>query len=339
MAVLRCTAILYGGDNKKMKLSFIVPVYNVEAYLKECLDSIVGQMSDECEIILIDDGSPDSSGSICEEYASRYKNITVIHQENKGLSGARNSGLKKAKGEFLVFVDSDDRISNHSVERMLAAIGETNCDMYFLQVTRFYPDGKQSLLDLPLDENRVNGKSKSEVIDYLASQNKYPGASWSKIYKRSFLEKNHIFFPADRRLSEDLGFTRQCLLAAESFGTLNFPYYEYRQSRIGSITTAQSFRNIEGLHLFIEESVEELCVNRIAKGNIESALMSFVAYEYAILMNAVYSKKINDDEFILKYQWVLQYSRNRRLKVIYMLSKVLGIKQASRIIHAVKRVK
>ena len=95
-------------ENMKFKITFIVPIYGVESYLRKCVDSLLHQDYDDYEIILVDDGSPDKCPSICDEYATRFDKIRVNHQENKGLSGARNAGIDAARGEYLCFVDSDD---------------------------------------------------------------------------------------------------------------------------------------------------------------------------------------------------------------------------------------
>ena len=92
------------------KISVIVPVYKVEAYLQECVDSILAQTFEDFELILVDDGSPDNCGAICDAYAGKDSRVKVIHQENQGLSGARNTGIEASKGEFLTFVDSDDMV-------------------------------------------------------------------------------------------------------------------------------------------------------------------------------------------------------------------------------------
>ena len=105
-------------NNKTVQLSFIIPVYNVEAYLIECVESIISQIEDNCEVILVNDGSTDNSGKICDEYALNYAFINVIHKENGGLSSARNAGLKCAKGEYIAFIDSDDRIASNSVKQI-----------------------------------------------------------------------------------------------------------------------------------------------------------------------------------------------------------------------------
>ena len=105
-----------------MKISIIIPVYNVEKYLRECLDSILAQSYKDFEIILVDDGSTDSSGNICDEYSMKYENIKVLHKNNNGLSSARNAGLDIAQGEYILFIDSDDVVSPVMLETLMAHV-------------------------------------------------------------------------------------------------------------------------------------------------------------------------------------------------------------------------
>lgn len=112
-----------------MKLSIIVPVYKVEKYIRRCLDSIINQTFTDFELILVDDGSPDTSGEICEGYAKKDERIRVIHQENKGLSGARNTGVEVSKGEYIGFVDSDDWIELEMYEKLITAAEKYGADI------------------------------------------------------------------------------------------------------------------------------------------------------------------------------------------------------------------
>ena len=112
-----------------MKLSIIIPIYDVESYLKRCLDSIVNQNSNNIEVIMINDGSTDNGPIIAEQYSRQYENFYLINQENKGLSGARNTGISASKGDYLWFVDSDDYIANDAVDKILDAIEVSNADI------------------------------------------------------------------------------------------------------------------------------------------------------------------------------------------------------------------
>ena len=125
-----------------MKLSIIVPVYNVEKYLAQCLDSLVGQTVEDYEIIVVNDGSPDNSQRIIDDYAARYPGLIVpMIKENGGLSSARNLGMNVAKGEFIGFVDSDDWVDETMYERMLEAIERENADIAYCDMDDYYEDG------------------------------------------------------------------------------------------------------------------------------------------------------------------------------------------------------
>lgn len=115
---------------KKMKIS-IIPVYNVEKYIEQCVESILGQDYDKREIVLVDDGSTDTSGSICDVYAAKYENVIVIHKENGGLSDARNVGLAKATGDYILFVDADDFIEKNSLSSIVEIVNANSVDAVF----------------------------------------------------------------------------------------------------------------------------------------------------------------------------------------------------------------
>ena len=125
-----------------MKLTIIIPVYNVELYLTGCLDSVFSQDISECEIIAINDGSSDGSGSILDEFKSRYSDFIVIHQTNKGLSRARNTGIDNARGDYLYFLDSDDYLLSGSIRLMLNKINENHSEIIgfnaFIDDTKFF---------------------------------------------------------------------------------------------------------------------------------------------------------------------------------------------------------
>ena len=240
--------------NDNFLLSFIIPVYNVELYLQECIDSIVQQCDERCEIILVDDGSTDASGKICDQ--NMGDRIRVIHKENGGLSSARNTGLQYATGRYISFVDADDRIADNAVPYIIRWILSGGADYCFMQGIKFYPNGVIEDLGDCISKKYIDDKTK--FINYLASRPKFAGSACTKLYRSSFIRKEKIFFPQDRRISEDLGFTRDCILKAETYDVLEIPFYQYRQNRKGSITTDAGKKSIQGLLAFIQESVEVL---------------------------------------------------------------------------------
>lgn len=170
-------------------VSIIVPIYNVENYLKACLDSILGQTYQDFELILVDDGSPDDCGVICDSYATLDKRVKVIHKENGGVSDARNVGMKEATGEYVLFIDGDDRIHPQMVEVLITSIESGDYDLSMVDMQKL-PDGAT------LEEKHFNIDEieSSELSSYsffccvCSLQNGYPSC-FNKLYRRSLIER------------------------------------------------------------------------------------------------------------------------------------------------------
>ena len=178
---------------KIKQLTVIVPIYNVEKYLHRCVDSILNQTFSDFELILVDDGSPDNCGAICDEYAKKDKRIKVIHKENGGLSDARNAGLDIAEGEYVSFIDGDDFIHNQTYEFMLNLMNENNAGIGCFNYQFIKTNEKENEVKYEYDEV----KSKLKIIDsknFLSNFNEYYHAvSWisacTKIYQRIIFER------------------------------------------------------------------------------------------------------------------------------------------------------
>lgn len=314
-------------------LSLIVPVYNVELYLGECLDSILEQVTDECEIVLVDDGSSDSSGQICQRYAEKNSLITLIKKENGGLSSARNAGISVANGKYITFIDSDDLIFPNSIPQILDWIRLEGADMCFLRAFKLYPTGNLVDLGENIIRSHIKATRKEDSVAHLASRPKYPGSAWAKLYRRAYILDNNLHFPYDRRYSEDLGFILDCIVCAKSYDALDTPFYKYRQNRVGSITNKVTNKNFRDLLLFIEESEKKLTTNRKALDPISKSCMGFVAYEYSILLYLY--NHIDDSnqqaaaQALKTHRWCLKYAGNIWLKTVYLLCCFLGIKATS----------
>lgn len=311
------------------KLSFILPIYRVEQYLPQCIDSILSQTGEESEIILVDDGSPDGCGSICDEYAKKYTTVKVIHKENGGLSSARNAGFDQASGAYVLFVDSDDYIEDGSVEKILHWIDSTDADVAFLLSRKVYPDGTSEPLGENLNRDDIFGKSRAEVLGYLATCPKFPASAWGKIYRRAFLLEHGFRYPNDRRLSEDLQYSLDLFLTAEKFDYLDFPYYCYRQNRAGSICNTINARYYFDTFLFVEESARRFGEQKKAKNEIAALVLSFAAYEYAILLWQMLDMQGEDRRkahaMLKEYRWVLRYGRSARTRMINLAVCILGL--------------
>ncbi len=318
-------------------LSFILPVYNVEQYVEECFDSIYNQIDTDCELILVDDGSKDSSSDICDKLKLRGSNIKVIHKQNGGLASARNAGLQISEGAYIAFVDSDDRIAPGSIKKFIDIVNKETIDLCFMKGIKFFSDGKEEDLGDQIDATQIIGKDKDEVLKYLASRPKYPGSACTKIYRRQFLEENGIEFPHDRRQSEDLGFVRDCIMAANHYHALDCPYYEYRQNRVGSITHGATLKAVDGIMQFVEETVINYRIESNDNVVSRNTAYSFAAYEYFVALLNYSLLRINEEkrvayERLNKYKWVAKYSQSPTHKQIGYLIRLIGVKPTSYVI-------
>ena len=325
----------------EVRLSVIIPVYNVEKYLDECLGSVIPQINESCEVILVDDGSTDSSGIICDSY--RTSNICVVHKENGGLSSARNAGLEIAKGRYIAFVDSDDRIAEGAISTVLEWIETHSDDICFMNAIKFFPDGTEVSLGDGITVEGVEGKTSEEVLSYLATRPKFPGSSCTKIYSKVFLDRLGIRFPKDRRTSEDLWFVIECLINAMSFNYLDIPYYEYRQNREGSITNSVTENGVKSLYQFVDYYSHHLCTGRKPKNIKCQYAMSFVAYEYIqLITDASTLKSISATEqmkYLSEYKWTLKYGASTKLKICKVVTNILGVKLSSKLMGSYIRLR
>ena len=311
------------------KLSFVIPVYNVEAYLPQCLDSILSQSGAECELVVVDDGSTDGSGRICDSYRERYPEIKVVHKPNGGLASARNAGMEVAEGKYLAFVDSDDYIEVGSVSQLLHWIDTEQADVCFLELTKVYPDGTSESMGEELTRSRIHGQKTSDVLAFLAERPKFPGSACGKLFRRVFLEENGFRFPDDRRLSEDLIFCLNVYFGAASFDYLAFPYYCYRQARAGSITNTVTPKYYFDTSLFVMEVAQRFSENRKPLNDTAACALSFAAYELSILIwQSVFlapEDRKRAMEFLKEYHWVLSYGKSTKTRLIYGATRILGL--------------
>ena len=176
-------------------ISVIIPVYNVERYLHECLDSVLSQSCSELQIILIDDGSTDDSGMICDEYAAKDSRIAVIHQKNSGAAAAKNAGLRMATGEYLSFVDSDDYLEPGAFRHMVNLLEKSSADVIQCGFCDLFVDEK-------IDRITLENVCTFTAVEYLKryTTDWTCGLLWDKLYKRSLFE--NIFFIAIETLLE-----------------------------------------------------------------------------------------------------------------------------------------
>ena len=218
-------------------LSIIIPVYNVGIYLKECLDSILLQQHDDVEIILVNDGSTDNSGEICEEYAREYAEISVFHQENGGVSNARNLGLEKARGEWVSFVDPDDFVGPDYCSFFRSVKGK-NYDLVFFSLSIFSKKGGLAEKKME-DKFYADSLSMQEgIITLMRNPDncEYFGFTVNKFFRQDLIKKNHIRFVENLTYREDELFTLDYCRYISHFFTSSKVLYHYRIDVAGSLS-------------------------------------------------------------------------------------------------------
>jgi len=213
-------------------ISVIIPVYNVESYLAECIDSVLAQDYSPLEIILVDDGSTDSSHAICEQYATAHSHIKVIQQENRGLAGARNTGLRHCTGEWIAFLDSDDWIESTMYRSLLEHAVEHNVNISACGFKHCFSDGssKETII-----KNNSNLIPKNQALE-LVVKGSLSGAVWNKLFSAKTIK--HLEFHEKLRFNEDGPFTMEAILSQdEAIAYLPISLLNYRR-RANSLTAS-----------------------------------------------------------------------------------------------------
>ena len=223
-----------------MKLSIIVPVYNTEKYIKRCAESLINQSVEDKEIIFIDDGSADTSGKICLDYAQKYDFVRVIRKENGGLSSARNAGLDIAKGEYIGFVDSDDCIHRDFYHTLINISEKYACDTVACTWQKFTDESEIKNINTENPPVKVYSAKDILIKDYSEMTHIYPTSVCVKVFRRKIFE--NLRFSEDIPYLEDVYLKPDILLRTEKFAFADLPLYYYFVSRGGSLVANRKNR-------------------------------------------------------------------------------------------------
>lgn len=232
---------MVNSNNRNPKISVIVPVYNVEEFLKQCLDSLINQSYKNIEIVVVNDKSPDNSQQIIDDYKNKDNRIiSIIHKVNKGLGGARNTGIENATGDYIGFLDSDDWLKTNTFEKLVEEINSSNSDVIkYGRIEKFID--YETYFSPKLNKKYTNGWN--ELIDSDKSKVFTPVCSGS-IYKTNLLKENKILFP-EKLLFEDFSFTFKTQILAKSISYIDGYYYYWRRDREGSITYTMNKKDVD----------------------------------------------------------------------------------------------
>lgn len=309
-------------------ISVIIPVYNVEQYLRQCIDSVIGQTYRNLEIILIDDGSVDSCGKICDEYARSDDRIVVIHQQNRGVSAARNAGLKICRGELVAFVDSDDWIDPQMYQKMSAFMLQEELDIVFC-TANVVQNGR-------IIEKRFCYYKDRSVVDVQTVLRKYltdqiGSQAWMRLYRRTCIE--NLRFP-EGRIYEDIAVLHIPFLNAQRpVGFLSEPLYNYRLNPNGiSFTPVPN----KAYHIFLGFVEHCRCAEKYAPDVLGKCVEKTARHAISVCNSAIRFPKtdLSDavaeaDEFIIRYykrimendkidlKWQAAFFLRRYCKTVY----------------------
>jgi len=267
-----------------MKFSVIVPVYKVEDYLAECVESVLNQPYQDYELILVDDGSPDRCPALCDGYAAKDSRVRVIHQQNKGLSAARNTGIDAACGDYIFFLDSDDVFCAPAMTEAAKAIDATDGIDLLIGNYITWENGAETIHNNSANYLAFqNEKSALEICElYAADDLQLPWPAYNCAYNRRFLNANGLRFKVGLIGAEDLEFFLRAIPNVKSYRITPAAFVKYRAIREGSITTAPSLRSVTG-----QLEVYASAVKKADMFPNAVRMKQYFAYWYAIIINFI----------------------------------------------------
>lgn len=299
--------------------SIIVPVYNVEKYLPQCVDSILRQTYGSFEVILVDDGTKDRSGELCDQYAAQDERIKVIHKKNGGLSSARNAGIREAQGKYIIFMDSDDYWSNNTMlEQISSHIGERE----ELIVWKYYRCDENGSYCNDGEKAAVKEYSLSDDYRTLFGKSILFASAWYEAIPRTWFLRHDLFFE-EGVVSEDIEWFGRLLACAENIVSFEIAFYVYRirQGSISNTVTPKTIMNIE-------QHLRKLMLQHQANPQEWSACyLGEQAVNFAIVLSRCGNMAIEDERYKQFFPFTAKAVRIRS-KVFYYFGKVFGTKRA-----------
>lgn len=254
------------------KVTVVIPIYNVEKYLKKCLESVVLQSYKNLEIIMINDGSTDCSQEICEEYKNKYENIMLVNKKNEGVSVARNTGINLSTGEYIIFIDADDVLHKHYIEHLVYLLETEDVELAICEYTT------ETLRDDINREYKKNIIEKNEVIRDILSNVNYGGYLWNKIFIKSIIIEKNIKFQEGITIWEDLLFVIEYLTNINYCVWINSVLYYYRQRNNSAVANMNLKKTQDKLYIgekIIEYDFNDEMCCRYAKERYSSILFEY----------------------------------------------------------------
>lgn len=283
-------------------------MYNVANYIQACVDSILAQDYDNYEIILVNDGSTDSTEQKCKIYNDN-KRVKYFSKENGGLSDARNYGINKSTGDYLLFIDSDDFYKEVFLSKINNILLQKNPDILILNSYKYYKLKEKFIVSHP--QHNISS------IDEMLKKGVYKACAWDKVIKRSFLEKNQLYFSCGM-LSEDILWCGEILKKNPHIVYYEHPVYSYRQ-REDSISKSVSPKHITDIFLMIDD---------LLRCDVTNYLLEYISFEYAALLYYIsLQDKINRENLkqsFMRYDYLLEHAVTKKARIVYMAYRIFG---------------
>lgn len=319
-----------------MKISVIIPIYNSEKYLKECIESVLDQNYLDLEIILIDDGSTDNSKLICEEYVQTYDNIALYCQTNQGASAARNLGIKKACGEYIFFLDSDDVMCKgilKSIDKYL----EEDIDLLIGNVihwnTRTHKKYIETNTEFVISEKDIY----KLCMKYAKEEYQIPWNPYQSFWKREIMRTYHLLFNTDLTVGEDCDFFFRFISFVHEFGVVTESFVKYRVDTVGSLIKSKTYNNIFSQLWVFNNLIEQFKNNDILKTYFADKFVSTL-FQIELLPRSTDKKKCY--KFIFENSKNLDYI-NRSIPKYFLfdkMRKIFGIQETARIFNTMRTI-
>lgn len=313
-----------------MYFSFVVPIYNVEKYLPQCIESLLNQTFNDYEIILVDDGSTDQSPQICDVYSEKFSNIVVIHKKNGGLSDARNYGIRKAKGKYICFVDSDDYWEGKNALSDIIELAERSSpDIIRIGMKQISAADGKVISDPVLDFSEFYELNNISVLRRFVETCMLKISACSMIIKRDFLIKNQLFFVKGLK-SEDIEWSIRVYEYTPSWAFYPNNIFVTRRGREGSITSTVSYEHLVDYLKIVKNTAERLEKNE--NNEVRFILLSYMMYHELILTALIWTtkmerarrEKLNRNNKLLYKRYLCKYTLDKRVRYASKLYKIFG---------------
>ncbi len=305
------------------KYSFVIPVYNCSLYIDQCIQSVLAQTYMDYEIILIDDGSEDNSGTICDSYSEQHKNIKMIHITNSGASVARNTGMQHAQGDYIIFLDSDDYWIDPQGLEKIDNLVSSEVDVVIFPSYTYYENSGELIADRYNYPEFLNHMDSEDCLLYMIEHDLFNTHACKKVHKRDFLVKNDLFFKPGIR-TEDVELEIRVANCLPRYRFFNEKLYVYRQ-RENSVTASIDACHLdEFLHL-----IEQIAENTYVTDNVRDAILSYDAYQLSLLLAHMGKLRKDDRKRLLdgakKNAFLFRYTLYPRTKQVAVFYRLFGM--------------